>query len=186
MKEGGELPHEEGDAVREFKALREENFWSDWSREEEREAKKNGWQKWRRMKKKGCDKRKREEEKEENETGTIKIRYEVVVSVEAFKFFGQGRDLESCGDLSWEDPLEQFENWSDCELDSRARVRMVHDVTDVPVSPSSVVTEPCDVSSCCLDWEFGERSRLQEEECRRPCHSKISIHHLNGSRSFTR
>ena len=30
------------------------------------------------------------------------------------------------------------------------------DVIDVPVSPSSVVTEPCDVSSGSLIWEFVE------------------------------
>ena len=47
-------------------------------------------------------------------------------------------------------------SWSGCELDSRARVRLVLDVTDVLVSPSSVVTELCDVSSCCSDWEFVE------------------------------
>ena len=41
---------------------------------------------------------------------------------------------------------------SDCELDSGARVRLVLDVTDVPVSPSSV----CDVSPCSSDWEFVE------------------------------
>ena len=52
--------------------------------------------------------------------------------------------------------MEEFENWSDCELDSRARVRMALGVTDVLVSPSSVVTELCDVSSCCSDWEFVE------------------------------
>ena len=33
---------------------------------------------------------------------------------------------------------------------------MVPDVTDVPVSPSSVVTELCDCLSCCSDWEFVE------------------------------
>ena len=52
--------------------------------------------------------------------------------------------------------MEDCENWSDCELDSRARVRMVPDVTDVTVSPSSVVTELCDCSSCCSDWDFVE------------------------------
>ena len=64
--------------------------------------------------------------------------------------------MESCGDLSWEDLLEEFEKWSDCEPDSRARVRMVPDVTDGPVSPS-VVAELCDVSSCCsgLDSNAG-------------------------------
>ena len=30
------------------------------------------------------------------------------------------------------------------------------DVTDVPVSPSSVVTELCDSFSCGSDWEFVE------------------------------
>ena len=51
-------------------------------------------------------------------------------------------DLESDEDRSW----EEFETWSGCEPYSRTRVRMV---PDVPVSPSSVVTELCDVSSCC-------------------------------------
>ena len=32
----------------------------------------------------------------------------------------------------------------------------VSSVTDVPVSPSSVVTELCDVSPCCSDWELVE------------------------------
>ena len=72
------------------------------------------------------------------------------VSLEAFQFFlSQGEDLESGRDLSWKDPLEDFENWSDCEPDSCARVHVVLDVTGVPVSPSSVVTEFCDVSSMC-------------------------------------
>ena len=47
-----------------------------------------------------------------------------------------------------------------CEPDSRARVCMVPDVTDVPVSPSSVVTELCDVSSCCSCWKFVEPQSL--------------------------
>ena len=36
MKGRGELPNEEGDAVREYKALHEENFLSSWLRENER------------------------------------------------------------------------------------------------------------------------------------------------------
>ena len=36
MKGRGELPNEEGDAVREYKAMHEENFWSSWLREDER------------------------------------------------------------------------------------------------------------------------------------------------------
>ena len=51
--------------------------------------------------------------------------------------------MESCGDLSWEDPLEKHEDLSDCEPDSCAHVRVVPDVTDVPVSPS-VVTDFCE------------------------------------------
>ena len=36
MKERGELPNEESDVVREYKALHEEKFWSSWLREDER------------------------------------------------------------------------------------------------------------------------------------------------------
>ena len=36
MKERGELPNEDGDAVRECKAMHEENFWRNWLREDER------------------------------------------------------------------------------------------------------------------------------------------------------
>ena len=102
MRDRGELPNEEGDAVREYKAMHEENFWSSWLREDERG-------KERRMAKaemneveKG-EKRKGEEEKEENETGTVKRKCEGCVSVEAFEIFSQEGYLESWGDLSWVD-----------------------------------------------------------------------------------
>ena len=36
MKERGELPNEEGDVVKECKAVHEEDFWSSWQREGER------------------------------------------------------------------------------------------------------------------------------------------------------
>ena len=42
---------------------------------------------------------------------------------------------------------------SDGTLDSCAHVRVVPDVTDVSVSPSSVVTELCEVFSCSSDWK---------------------------------
>ena len=64
--------------------------------------------------------------------------------------------MESCGDVSWEDLLEEPEDLSDREPLSCELVRVVPDVIDVPVSPSSVVTELCDVSPCCSDWEFVE------------------------------
>ena len=119
-----------------------------------REVKKKGRQEPRRMKKKRERKeKKREEEKEENEKETVKRKCEGLVSVEAFEIISQGRDLESFGDLSWNDPLEKPEDLSDCEPVSSARVRVVPDAT---VSPSSVVTEFCDVSLCCSDREFVE------------------------------
>ena len=34
--ERGELPNEVGDAVREYRAVHEENFWSSWLREDEK------------------------------------------------------------------------------------------------------------------------------------------------------
>ena len=64
--------------------------------------------------------------------------------------------MESCGGLSWWDLLEKLEDWSDCEPDSCAHVRVVLGLTDALVSLSSVVTEFCDVFSCCSDWEAAE------------------------------
>ena len=84
----------------------------------------------------------------------VKRRSDGLSSVEAFEIFSQGRDLESCGGLSWRDLLEKHEDLSDCETEARAHVRVVHDVIDVLVSPSSVVTEFCDGFSCCSDWDF--------------------------------
>ena len=45
------------------------------------------------------------------------------------------------------------EDLSDFEPDTRAHVRVVLDVIDVLVFPSSVVTEFCEVLSCCSDQE---------------------------------
>ena len=100
------------------------------------------------------EKRKREGEKEENETEMVKRRCEGLVSVDAFEIFSQGGDVESCGDVSWEDLLDNPEDLSDCEPDSSVHVRVVLVVTDVLVSLSSVVTEFCVGFSFCLDWDF--------------------------------
>ena len=43
--------------------------------------------------------------KQENETGSVKIRCVGSSSVKAFDIFSQGRDPESCGGLSWEEPF---------------------------------------------------------------------------------
>ena len=48
----------------------------------------------------------------------VKRRREVSVSVVAFEIFGQGRDLESNEDLSWEDPFDDTESSSGCGLDA--------------------------------------------------------------------
>ena len=77
--------------------------------------------------------------------------------------------MESCGDLSWGDPLEKLEDLSDSEPVSFALVRVVPDVTDVLVSPSSVVTEFCDVSSRCSDWEFVEPQSFSFSKKRALC-----------------
>ena len=76
--------------------------------------------------------------------------------MEASEFYSQGRDLESCGDLSWRDLFDKPEDLSDRESEVWVDVLVVLDVTDVPVSPSSVVTEFCDGFSCCLEWEVVE------------------------------
>ena len=99
-----------------------------------------------RAKKKGAKRVGREGEKEENETGTDKRRCEGFVSVEA---------VEICGDLSWEDVSDEPEDLSDRESEARVFVPVL-DVTDVPASPSFVVTEFCDSLSYCTEWEFVE------------------------------
>ena len=45
--------------------------------------------------------------------------------------------------------MEKLDDLFECELVSCALVRVVPDVTDVVVSPSSVFTEFCDASSVC-------------------------------------
>ena len=109
---------------------------------------------------------KREEEKEEHETGTVKRRCECFVSVEAFDIFSQGRDLESCGDVPWVDPLKKLDNWSTCEPDSCALVRVVLDLTDVLVFPSSVVR--------CV--RFLRVALIRKLLCRSPFLSPKSVH----------
>ena len=148
MKERGELPNEEGDAVREYKAMHEENSLSNCPREdgrgkEERTAKVENNQ--GKSVQRGEERRK----KEENKTWRVKRRCEGFVSVEAFEIFSQGGDLDSGGDLSWEDPLEKPEDLSDCEPETWVDVSVV-------LMPSSVITEVCDVLSCCSDGEYVE------------------------------
>ena len=119
-------------------------------REEQKKEKLKLRENEKKREKRGKEKRR----KKENETVTGKRRCVGFVSVEAFEIFSQGEDLVSCGDISWEDLLEEPEDLSGRELVSGELVRVVPDVTDVLVSPSSVVTELCDVSPCCSDRDF--------------------------------
>ena len=80
------MPNEEGDAAREYSAVREENFWSSWLREDET-GEEERMAKAKQNEEEKSEKRKREEEKEENETETVKRRCEDCVSVETFEIF---------------------------------------------------------------------------------------------------
>ena len=64
MKERGELASEEGNVVKEFEAMHEEDFWSSWPREDERG-------KGERMAK---AERRRKRRKEENSRGERRVR----------------------------------------------------------------------------------------------------------------
>ena len=86
--------------------------------------------------------------------------------MEAFVILSQGRDLERCGDLSWEDLLDKTQDLSELEWEAWV---FVPEVTDVPVSPSSVVTEFCDGSSCCSDWDFVEPQSLFSKKRAHSC-----------------
>ena len=84
MKERGELPNVEGDAVRriEHKAVHDENFWSTWLREDSRGKEERKARAEKNEEEKG---EKREEEKEENERRTVNRRCEGFVSVVPFE-----------------------------------------------------------------------------------------------------
>ena len=62
--------------------------------------------------------------------------------------------MQSCGDVSWEDLLEEFEDQSDSELVSYELVRCVLDVIDVPV-PLRLWSLRC-VMFPLLLWKFVE------------------------------
>ena len=78
-------------------------FLSSWLREEEKEKEEIMLETGEETNEERGKKRGGEEDKEENETERVKRRFVSFVSVEAFDVFGQGEDLESCGDLFGED-----------------------------------------------------------------------------------
>ena len=67
-QDGGALPKDEGDAIREYKAMHEENFMSSWIREEGKHKEERIMDRDKETEEETSKKRTREEEKEENET----------------------------------------------------------------------------------------------------------------------
>ena len=112
------------------------------------------------MKKKGVKRGKEKRRKKRTKRRESKRNVTVCFLWRPFWVFSPGGDLESCGDLSWEDLLEKPAYLSEFDPDSCAPVRVVPVVTDVPVSPSSVVTELCEVFSGCSDGKMLYRSPL--------------------------
>ena len=99
MKKRREVPDEEGGAVRENRAVHEENFWSSWlwedeSVKEERMAKaeKNEEEKGKRGKETRRKKRTKRRQSKENARVVFLWR----------EIFSQEGDLESCGDFGLE------------------------------------------------------------------------------------
>ena len=113
------------------------------------------------------EKRKR---KGENETETVNRRCEGSASVRAFEIFSQGRDLESYGNLSWGNLLDELECLFVRESEAWVVVPVVPDVIDELFSFSSVVTEFfCGGFSCCPDWELVEPQSLSFFKKRAHC-----------------
>ena len=97
-----ELLEKEGDGIREYRAMHEENFLSKWPREDV-EGKEEGKKKvHRETKEEVSRKREREGKKGEDQTVVVKRRCINPVSAEAIDIFSQEEDLESCGN-SWGD-----------------------------------------------------------------------------------
>ena len=111
LQDRGALPTEEGDVVREYKAMHEEQFLSSWSREDGKDKKERNMVVDRETKEDVSKTRKREE-KEENETVIVKRR--CVNAAEAFDINRQEEVSESCGN-SWSDLLNESCGLSDCD-----------------------------------------------------------------------
>ena len=90
LKERGELPNEEGDVVREYKAMHEENFLGSWLREDVRVKEERVAKACEKNEEERGEKRKKEEEKDEDQTERVNTRRDSLVSVEAFEICSQG------------------------------------------------------------------------------------------------
>ena len=90
------------------------------------EVKKKGWQKPRRMKKKRVKRGKEKRRKKRTKRRQSKEDVRVVFLWRLLKSFVKGE--------TWRDPFKKLDDLSECEPVSCALVRVVPDVTDVPVS----------------------------------------------------
>ena len=135
---------EEGDVIRKYKAMSEENFLSSRLREMGKARKKERIMEVDKESKEDTGKKRIREKKEETETVIVERREEIS------EIGGN-----SWCDL-WDDPSEVFA----CDSGTRMEGPVVLVVTDVLVSPSSVVTEVCDGFSSGSDWELVELQSL--------------------------
>ena len=161
LQDRGALPREEGDVIREYNAMHEENFLTSWEDLVGKEERKKEEQNIREeVKKKG--KREEEEqegEKEENEVVWVKRRCVDFISSEASDIFSQGEELEGSG-VSSGDSVDDPGDLLGCDFGTLMGGSVVPVMMDVLVSPSSVVTEFCDCSSLGSDWETVEPQSL--------------------------
>ena len=134
LQDRGALLKEDGDIVREYKAMHENNFPSSWlwkvRRKEEgrRKADKETREEVSRSGKK-------EEKKGKDQTVVVKRRCVNLVSGDAFEEFSHVEDSDSCGN-SWGDLLGDSCGLSECVPEVLSGVL---DVTDVLYCPSSLV-----------------------------------------------
>ena len=152
MKERRELRNEEGGCCKRIQRLCMRKTSGAAGEGKMREAKNKVCLKPKRMKKERVTRGKEKRRKKRTKRRESKRKCEVVFLWRPLKSLVK-KEVWSCGDLSWVDLVEKREDLSDCEPDSCAHVRVVPDVTVVLVSPFSVVTEFCEVSSCCSYWE---------------------------------
>ena len=114
LQDRGTLPEQEGDVIREFKAMHEDNFLRSWLREDEKDKKERHMEVDREMKEEMGEKRVSEEEKEEIVMVIVKRRCVNPVSTKTFDIFCQGEDSESCGN-SWSDLWDESGGLSHCD-----------------------------------------------------------------------
>ena len=155
---GRALPEEgeRSDVIGEYKAMREENFLSSWLREDGKdkdeiimESREGDQRRDGQKEEESRVEKKRTKRRESKEDVSVPFLWRPLISSVKGEIWRVvvvflGRTFLK----------EEPEDLSDCEPEARVNVSVVPDVTDVPVSPSSVVTEFCDVSSWCSDWEF--------------------------------